>query len=183
LKSRFFLMGSAAEYGWPSSGPVPETAPLRPVSVYGLTKSWQTALMEFYHRKHGLDIVMARTFNLFGEGCSPALFPGRVLEQIKKIQAGLATRIKVGPLDSKRDYLSIKLAVDAYWKIMERGKSGEIYNVGSGAAVKLSGFLAQLLEAHGLTMNVVDVAPPAGVDPKGEVTEIYADVSKLRALT
>ncbi len=181
LKCRFFLMGSAAEYGWPPPGPVPETAPLKPVSIYGLTKAGQTAVMDFYQRKHGLDVVMARTFNLFGEGCSPSLFPGRVLEQIKKIQTGLASRIKVGPLDSKRDYLSIELAVDDYLKIMERGKSGEIYNVGSGVPVKLSDFLTQLLETHGLTMDIVDIAQPAG-DSKGEVTEIYADVSKLRAL-
>jgi nucleoside-diphosphate-sugar epimerase len=182
LSCRVLLMGSAAEYGWPPAGPVPETAPLKPVSIYGLTKSWQTQLMHYYHRKHGLDIVMARTFNLFGEGCSPALFPGRVLEQVQKIQAGHATRIKVGSLDSKRDYLSIEQAVGAYVKIMARGQSGEIYNVGSGVPVKLSDFLAAYLKQFGLTMDVVDVAAPTGGEQKSEVTEIYADISKLQAL-
>jgi nucleoside-diphosphate-sugar epimerase len=179
---RVLLMGSAAEYGWPPRGPVPETAPQRPVSVYGLTKSFQTQLMNYYHRKHGLDVVMARPFNLFGEGCSPALFPGRVLDQVKKIKLGQATRIKVGPLDSKRDYLSVEQAVDACVKIMERGQSGEIYNVGSGVPVRLSDFLAAFLEGHGLTMEIVDIAMPGGGEQKGEVTEIYADISKLKGL-
>jgi len=182
LSCRIFLMGSAAEYGWPPPGAVPETTPLRPVSVYGLTKSFQTRLMEYYYHRHGLDVVMARTFNLFGEGCSPSLFPGRVLGQVKKILAGQASRIKVGPLDSRRDYLSVSQAVDAYVRIMERGLTGEIYNVGSGVPVKLSDFLAQLLERHGLTMGVVDISPPVGGDHKGEVTEIHADVSKLDGL-
>lgn len=182
LCCRIFLMGSAAEYGWPPAGPVPETAPLRPVSVYGLTKLFQTQLMDYYQRKHGVDVVMARTFNLFGEGCSPLLFPGRVLEQIKKIHSGQATRIKVGPLESMRDYLPVEQALDAYVKIMERGTPGEIYNVGSGVPVKLFDFLVQLLQAHGLSMDIVDVVTPAGKGHKDEVTEIYADISKLKML-
>jgi GDP-4-dehydro-6-deoxy-D-mannose reductase len=175
-------MGSAAEYGWPPPGPVPETAPLNPISVYGLTKSFQTRIMDYYHRKYGVDVVMARTFNLFGEGCSPSLFPGRVLEQVKKINLGQATRITVGPLESKRDYLPVEQAVDAYVKIMEHGIPGEIYNVGSGVPVKLSDFLTQLLGAHGLAMDIVDIVTPVGAEKKTEVTEIYADISKLKTL-
>jgi GDP-4-dehydro-6-deoxy-D-mannose reductase len=124
---------------------------------------------------------MARSFNLFGEGCKPVLFPGRVLEQIHALKSGRAPTIKVGPLGSKRDYLSVERAVEDYVRIMERGVSGEIYNVGSGAAVKLSDFLAQLLETYGLTMDVVEVEAAAG-GQKTEVTEIYADVAKLKAL-
>jgi GDP-4-dehydro-6-deoxy-D-mannose reductase len=183
LRCRLLLMGSAAEYGWPPPGPVPESAPLAPVSIYGLTKSFQTRLMDYYRRRHGLEIVMARTFNLFGDGCSPLLFPGQVLEQVKKIQAGQATRIKVGPLNSRRDYLPVDQAVEAYVRIMERGIPGEVYNVGSGVPVQVSDFLARLLASHGLTMAVVDVAAPAEGVQMGEVTEIYAEVSKLKALT
>jgi GDP-4-dehydro-6-deoxy-D-mannose reductase len=182
LPCRIFLLGSAAEYGWPPPGPVPETAPLAPVSVYGLTKSWQTRLMDYYHRKHGVEVVMARTFNLFGDGCSPLLFPGRVLEQIRKIQAGQGTRISVGPLDAWRDYLPVEQAVEHYVTIMERGARGEVYNVGSGVPVKLADFLARLLADHALTMNVVDVTPGNGGLQKHEVAEIYADISKLNRL-
>jgi GDP-4-dehydro-6-deoxy-D-mannose reductase len=105
------------------------------------------------------------------------------LEQVKKIQAGQATRIKVGPLNSRRDYLPVDQAVEAYVRIMERGIPGEVYNVGSGVPVQVSDFLARLLASHGLTMAVVDVAAPAEGVQMGEVTEIYAEVSKLKALT
>jgi GDP-4-dehydro-6-deoxy-D-mannose reductase len=182
LRCRLLLIGSAAEYGWPPPGPVPESAPLAPVSVYGLTKSFQTRLMDYYRRRHGLEIVMARAFNLFGDGCSPLLFPGRVAEQIQQIKSGQATRIKVGPLDSRRDYLPVEQAVEAYLTIMERGAAGEVYNVGSGEPVKLADFLARLLAAHGLTMAAVDVAPAVDGEPRNEVTEIYADISKLKVL-
>ena len=182
LRCRLLLMGSAAEYGWPPPGPVPETAPLAPVSIYGLTKSFQTRLMDYYCRRHGLEMMMARTFNLFGDGCSPLLFPGRVAEQIRQLASGQAARIKVGPLDSRRDYLAAEQAVEAYLTIMERGAAGEVYNVGSGVPVKLADFLGRLLAGHGLTMAAVEVATAADGEPRNEVTEIYADISKLKAL-
>ena len=181
LSCRILLIGSAAEYGSPSPGPVPETAPLRAVSIYGLTKVLQTQIMEYFHRRHGVDVVMARTFNLFGQGCSPALFPGRVQDQIVRLQAGAIDTITVGPIDSRRDYLPVEEAVRAYVRIMRHGVSGEIYNVGSGVATRLADLLSTMLTDHGLSMDVVRIAPLAG-RTHPDVDEIVADTRKLATM-
>ena len=181
LTCRVLLIGSAAEYGWPDAGAVPETAPLRPVSVYGLTKVMQTQIMGFAHRQLKADVVMARTFNLLGDGCSPALFPGRVQQQIAALQAGTTDHIQVGPLDSRRDYLPVTAAVQAYDRILQHGAAGEIYNVGSGRATPLSDVLLDLLQPHGLTRDIVRVAPLPG-PPRPNVPTVYADVGKLQRL-
>lgn len=177
---RVLLIGSAAEYGHPPPGAVAETAPLRPVSVYGITKAMQTMLMEYFHRSSGMDIVMARTFNLFGPGCPSNLFPGRVAEQIERIQRGMQDKIELCSLTSRRDYLHVSDAVRSYARIMEHGKPGEIYNVGSGAPVKMLDLLKKILREAGFPMAAVTSS--AKHHSKTNVPEIYADIRKLNAL-
>lgn len=181
LACRVLLIGSAAEYGWPAPGAVAETAPLSPVSVYGLTKVMQTQIMGFAHRQQNVHVVMARTFNLLGEGCSPSLFPGRVQQQIRELKAGRTDHITVGPLTSQRDYLPVEAAVAAYERILVHGRSGEVYNVGSGHPTPLTEVLTGLLRPHGLTMDHVRVAPLPG-PPRPNVDVVYADTGKLQSL-
>lgn len=181
IECRVLLIGSAAEYGFAPEGPVPETCPLRPASIYGFTKVMQSMLMDFFVRNHGMDIVMARTFNLFGAGCSPLLLPGRVCQQIERVRQGLQTTIQVRSLASQRDYLHVSTAVRDYVRIMEHGCRGEVYNVGSGTGVAMTTLVQDLLEPSGLTMKDVEIlTEDEGVKPN--VPLIYADTTKLRSL-
>ena len=177
---RVLLIGSASEYGNPFAGAVTEATQLRPVTIYGLTKAMQTVLMEYLFRNSGMDIVMARTFNLFGQGCSPNLFPGRVAEQIERVQQGLQAKIVLRSLVSRRDYLHVNDAVRAYARIMNHGRTGEVYNVGSGVPMKMLDLLQKLLLETGLTMN--DVTSHPDDQTESNVPEVYADITKLSAL-
>lgn len=181
IECRVLLVGSAAEYGFAPGGPVSETCPLRPASIYGLTKVMQSVLMDYYVRNHGVDIVMARTFNLFGPGCPPSLFPGRVSQQIERVRQGLQETIRVRSLASLRDYLHVSDAVKAYVRIMEHGKRGEVYNVGSGSGVVLSDLMQDLLVPSGLSMSHVEILP-GDEDAKPDIPAICADTAKLDAL-
>jgi GDP-4-dehydro-6-deoxy-D-mannose reductase len=181
LPCRVLLVGSAAEYGTASDGAVSEETPLRPSSVYGVTKAMQTSLMGYYCRRFGLDVVMARTFNLFGDGCSPTLFPGRVLQQARAVLAGSQTKIEVRSLESRRDYLDVAAAAVAYLRIMLHGSSGEIYNVGSGFPMALSDLLLDLIAPLGLTMDDVNVDARA-TGTRTNIPVIYADITKLLSL-
>ena len=88
--------------------PVSEEYPLHPVSIYGVTKAFQTQLAQFYYRRHHLDLVMARTFNLIGLGISPRLFIGRLQQQIEDYRFGKITKISLGNLEARRDYIPIE---------------------------------------------------------------------------
>lgn len=181
LRSRVLLIGSAAEYGFASEGAVSEECPLHPVSIYGLTKAMQTALMDYYCRRHGMDVVMARTFNLYGDGCSPLLFPGRVLQQVRQVREGLKKKIEVRSLKSSRDYLDVSAAVAAYLRIMRYGSGGEVYNVGSGQPVGMDRILLDLISPFGLSMSDVEILAN-DAEAKTDVPMIYADITKLNQL-
>lgn len=183
INCRVLLIGSAAEYGQTdiNDNPVKETQTLKPVNAYGLTKVFQTQLMQFYEHNYQLDLLMARTFNLFGEGISPKLMIGNLYRQIADYQANKINRIQLGNLSAKRDYISIDLAVADYFLIMNKGKTGEIYNVGSGKPTLIEDLAKQILKKEGLTFDIVDYQT-ATPNKKNDVSEIYANISKIKAL-
>ena len=183
INCRTLLIGSAGEYGFISKhdNPVKEKQSSNPVSIYGLTKVYQTGLMKYYYITYNLDIVMARTFNLYGKGISNKLFPGRVYEQIDEYKKGKTPKIFIGNLQNRRDYLDVREAVEYYRLIMNYGVSGEIYNVGSGRSIKIYDLLSQVLKENNLTVDIVEeqiVYNPNKLDIK----DIYADTGKLMAL-
>lgn len=181
--TRVVLTGSAAEYGVvaPEENPVSETHPLAPVSVYGVTKAWQTMLMHlFVHR--GVDVVVARPFNLDGPGLSDRLFVGRVQRQIAALTSGRTRTIKIGPLAAVRDYIRFGEAALQYEAITRGGDAGQVYHVASGVPVSMRDVLAGYLERNGLDFSCVEEDPihlqRAGYD----VPVIYADVTRTKQL-
>jgi GDP-4-dehydro-6-deoxy-D-mannose reductase len=180
---RVLLVGSSAEYGFVSEedNPVKEDHALAPMSVYGLTKVYQTYLMKFYHCFYNVNLVMARPFNLLGRGAPGNLFIGRVYEQIEELQAGRIAKIVVGKLDNRRDYIPIEKAARYYALIMQRGRSGEIYNVGSGSSIPIRELLKRILEENGLSMAIVEERK-AELPHKFDIRNIVADISKLKML-
>jgi GDP-4-dehydro-6-deoxy-D-mannose reductase len=180
---RVLFIGSSAEYGFvpEKDNPVKEDHALAPMSVYGLTKVYQTYLMKFYYSFHNLDVVMARPFNLLGRGAPTNLFIGRVYEQIEAFRAGRTAKIVVGNLENRRDYIPIEQAVRCYALIMQRGKPGEIYNVGSGTSIPIRDLLKRTLEKNGLSMAVVEERKPELL-PKFDIKNLVADIAELNKL-
>ena len=183
IGARVVLAGSAAEYGCvpESASPVVEDYPLRPISVYGLTKSWQSGLASVYVAR-GVDVVVARIFNLLGERMSDMLFMGRLQRQIGELIAGKRTQIEVGSLAASRDYLPVEDAVHQIMAIARHGKTGETYHVASGKPIQIKNLLIKEMEEKGLDLKCVIEKPELqhwqGTGPQ----TIYADMTKTRSL-
>ncbi len=141
------IPGSAAEYGLtrPAGKLIKETISAQPVSLYGYIKYMQTSLGLMYVRL-GLNVRIARIFNICGYGMSPALALGQFARQIALIERkrGPAV-IQTGNLKSKRDYLDVSDVCSAMVKIAQRGKAGEIYNVCSGKSFAIQELLDRLI--------------------------------------
>lgn len=179
---RILLIGSAAEYGMVAAtdNPVKESHQLNPMSVYGLTKTYQTLLFKYYYNALQLNVIMARTFNLFGAGMSQKLFAGRVYAQINKLKAGEIGEIQVGNLNAYRDFIHVDAAVRHYQRVMEYGEPGDIYNIGTGKAIQVRELLAKILGENALDMSVIRENVTSA--QQQEVDTVYADISKFAAL-
>jgi GDP-4-dehydro-6-deoxy-D-mannose reductase len=182
--ARVVLIGSAAEYGHIAhdENPVAETHPLRPISVYGWSKAAQTHLASLYHSSHGMKVMVARLFNLLGDGISTRLFIGNVQQQIAELHAGKRQTISVGNLDGQRDYIDVAAACEQLNLIASRGEGGEVYNVASGKPVSMRQVLHALLAQANIDISRVIENGHGKHTPHAQVDCIYANISRMHAL-
>jgi nucleoside-diphosphate-sugar epimerase len=174
---KVLLIGSAAEYGAVQKNPVSERDETRPVNLYGLSKLIQTQLALYFHRNHRVPCVVARTFNVLGEGISPSLSVGNFLAQIEKANDG--DTIRVGNLEAQRDFLPINEVVASYWEILTRGEPGEVYNVCSGVPIRMRDVLDSMIQRSGKRL---EVEQSSQLFKSNDISRIYGDRSKLDAL-
>ena len=180
---RVVLIGSAAEYGPVAEGenPIGEEHVLLPVSIYGMTKAWQTELA-YLHASRGANVVVARLFNLTGPHLSERLFVGRLHKQINEFRRGERARIEVGPLSAVRDYIPIDDAVTQLLAIADFGEAGKVYHVASGQPITMRELIVRELSAHGLNESIV-VEGAGLTNRRGyDVPSIYADIGRTAAL-
>lgn len=177
LDTRLLFIGSAAEYGAVKSNPVSEEDVTMPVSLYGLSKVYQTHLVRYYHQTHQVKTVIARTFNLTGKEVSASLSVGNFQIQIDAAKDG--DTLMVGNLDSERDFLEVGTAVKLYMCLLRHGKVGEIYNICSGKPIRIGDLLADMIAKSGKSLLLE-------VDPQllrsNDIPQIYGDRSKLDEL-
>ena len=180
---RILLLGSAAEYGAvrPEENPIREDHVLSPVSIYGLSKTWQTQLAMLYASR-GVDVIVARLFNLQGPGLSERLFLGRVQKQLQEVREGRRTELELGPLTAVRDYVEADDAAEQLVAVATHGQSGRIYHLGSGKPVTMRELLRSILVTNGLEHIVVRESATLSNRVGFDVPAIYADMTSTRQL-
>lgn len=180
--SKIIVPGSAAEYGGVRAADLPlvETLAPNPVTPYGVAKVWQTSVARYYATT-GLDVVVGRIFNVIGPGAPESLSIGTFASQLGRIKNGEAPpKIMVGNLKPKRDFVDIRDVCQALITLAKRGKSGEIYNICSGASASMEHLLGELITRLGLDVEVS--VEPARVK-MGEIADIFGSYQKIREST
>jgi GDP-4-dehydro-6-deoxy-D-mannose reductase len=176
--SRVIVPGSAAEYGRDGALPAHERLVPHPVTPYGAAKAWQSTLAYFYSTR-GLHVSVGRIFNISGPGLPSVSVLGRVVEQLRGIAAGSQpSRVELGWTGAKRDFLDIDDVCAAMLTLGERGGSGDVYNVCSGAATSVSDAVQLLVRASGLEVEIVSSSQQPS---PGDLPVSYGDNAKLRA--
>lgn len=183
LNPKVHIAGSSEEYGqvYESEIPMKETNPLRPLSPYAVSKVAQDLLAYQYYRSYGLRTVRTRGFNHTGPRRGEVFVTSSLAKQIAEIEKGKREAvIRVGNLEAKRDFTDVRDIVRAYWLALEKGKEGEVYNIGSGRAYAIREVLEMLLSLSRVKVKVeVD---PARLRPS-DVPILLADCSKFKELT
>jgi len=155
--ARVLVVSSNEVYGLvePENLPTDETAPFRPENPYGVSKVVQDLLAWQYFRGYGLSVVRVRPFNHIGPRQKPAFVAAAFAQQIAEIEAGLRPPvIKVGNLETRRDFTDVRDVVRAYWLALTQGTAGDVYNVGTGIAHSIRELLEVLLSFSSAEITV-----------------------------
>ena len=149
-KARVLAVGSADVYGAVERRelPVREETPFRPVSVYGASKAAADVTAAQWARAYGLDVVRARPFNHTGPGQDPAFVCSALARQVASIEAGTQEPVlRVGNVDPVRDFSDVRDVAAGYVALLERGRTGEAYNLCSGSGSSIAEVIA-ILRTH-----------------------------------
>jgi GDP-4-dehydro-6-deoxy-D-mannose reductase len=177
-RARILIVGSGEMYGPTAPGTkAREDDRLAPSSPYAASKvAAEVAAMQF-HRSYGLPVVAARSFNHLGAGQSTDFAIPAFAKQLAAMP-GHGT-LSVGNLEPIRDFLHVADVVRAYRLLLERGVSGEAYNVASGEGRTIRSIVEEMVAASGVDAKIVVDA--TRVRP-AELPCLVGDASKLRAL-
>lgn len=178
--ARFLLASTAFVYGHGSvEKPLTEDAPLCPDNIYGVSKAAADLHCLLSAKRHNMTIMTARPSNHIGPGQSPDFVVSSFARQVADIRDKRQEPVmRVGNLDSERDFLDVRDITRAYRLILERGKAGEAYNLASGRFLRVRSLLDTLCSIAGISPKI-EIDPsryrPAEIQPALDISKAKAD--------
>ncbi len=134
-KTKILSVGSSEEYGIvkESDLPLTEKKHVAPENPYAVARVSEEHLAQIYAKGFHLNICCTRSFNHIGPGQSDQFVVSSLARQFAEIALHHKKPvIKIGAGSIIRDFIDIKDVIRAYDAILEKGESGEVYNVCSG---------------------------------------------------
>jgi nucleoside-diphosphate-sugar epimerase len=179
-KARYLFASTAEAYGDPKVFPQAETYvgnvdPVGPRSAYEEGKRFGEALTVFYARRYGIDARVVRIFNTFGPYMSPD--DQRVIPQMLKSVISHKPVVIFGDGLQTRTFLYVDDLIEGFLRVMEKGGSGEVYNIGGDKELTI-------LELFEIVRSVakVDSAPMFKDHFISDHARRLPDLSKVKAL-
>jgi len=176
----FVYVSSAEVYGSADESDLPltEERPLRPRSPYAVSKVAAEALCYQWSQTGDFRVLVARPFNQIGIGQNRRFAIPYFARQIVEIRNGrIPARLRTGNLDVTRDFTDILDTIDAYHLLLEKGRTGQVYNVCSGRERSLRSLVEVMLRIAGVRVEFeIDESRLRS----GEQARMVGDPSKIR---
>ena len=137
-------------YGSLSEGSADETFPLQPNSPYAASKASSDLLARSYFVTHGLDVRTTRCCNNYGKN----QYPEKVIPVfINKLRTG--SRLPIyGDGTNVREWIHVSDHARGIQTVLEKGSSGEIYNIGTGSHLSNNDLASEIIKILGLDENM-----------------------------
>lgn len=157
INCRILVVSSADVYGKVSTSdlPINENTSFHPTNAYAVSKIAQDFLGLQYHIAYHLKIIRVRPFNHIGPRQSTGFAVADFAKKIADIEKKKCEPfLKVGNLDTKRDFTDVRDMVRAYEMVIKKGEEGEVYNIGSGVSHSMLNILNKFLSLSKVKIKV-----------------------------
>ena len=179
LKLKQVIITSTSEvYGTAIKKKLSENDELKAQSPYAASKIAADQLSLSYYRSFGLPVKIIRPFNTFGPRQSArAVIPSIITQALSK------NKIKIGNLNTARDFLYVEDLCAAYEKILKSKKLlGEVTNVGVDSEISIKNLILKISKI--LKIKLIPVVEKKRVRPqKSEVLRLKCDNTKIKRMT
>ena len=166
---KFIYAASASCYGIPKKYPTNENSKIDPKYPYALSKLQGEQLVLHWAKVYKMPNVSLRFFNAYGQRSSIKSSYGSVFGIFLAQKLAKKPLTIVGDGNQTRDFVHINDLVDAIVKSAEKGRNGEVYNVGSGREVSINS-IANLIGGDKFFVQ----------KRLGETDRSLADISKIK---
>lgn len=174
-ETRVVLASSAAVYGAAGGDAIPERAPLRPESPYGVHKRLMETLGESFVHSFGLRICTARLFSVYGPGLEKQL----LWDLCCRLHAN-ATHLELGGTgNERRDWLHVSDAARLLACLGEAERFPHaVVNGGTGRGLEVRDIATRVAQAWGASPSIEFT----GMARPGDPESLVADVERARGI-
>jgi GDPmannose 4,6-dehydratase len=130
-RAHFYQASSSEMFGKVVESPQRETTPFYPRSPYGVAKVYGHWITVNYRESYGMFAVSGILFNHESPRRGLEFVTRKVTDAVARIKLGLATEVRLGNLDARRDWGFAGDYVDAMWRMLQQ-KTPEDYVIGTG---------------------------------------------------
>jgi len=170
---------SSTVYGEAEMIPIPESAPLRPISFYGLFKMLGESLVEFYSRNYSIKGTSLRLANVIGGRTSH----GIIVDMINKLETKKDELEILGNGKQKKSYIYIDDLLNAFDLIIEKQKEKySTFNVGNEDWITVDEIIKIIEDKLGLNPKHIYVDKGDGRGWAGDVRLMLLDIRKIKSL-
>ncbi len=176
--ARFYQASSSEMFGKAEETPQRESTPFHPRSPYGVAKVYGHLITVNYRESYGMFAASGILFNHESPRRGIEFVTRKVTDGVARIKLGLATEVRLGNLDAKRDWGFAGDYVKAMWLMLQQDEARD-FVIGTGVTHSVRE-LVQVAFAHvGLNWEDHVVIDPKFIRP-AEVDLLLADPSMAR---
>jgi dTDP-glucose 4,6-dehydratase len=150
-----------------------EESPYRPRTPYNASKAGADHAVRAYHETFGLSVTITNCANNYG----PRQFPEKVIPLFLTNALDDRELPLYASTQNRREWLHVDDHCAAIELVLERGREGETYNVGSGVEKSIEELADLVLELTGKPQSLKTIVP----DRPGHDRRYLLDSSKLRS--
>jgi GDPmannose 4,6-dehydratase len=177
--ARFYQASSSEMFGKVLEVPQRETTPFHPRSPYGVAKAYGHFITVNYRESYDLYACSGILFNHESPRRGLEFVTRKIAHTAAAIKLGLTDELRLGNLDSRRDWGYAPEYVEAMWRMLQQDEPGD-FVIGTGQSHSVREFVE-------IAFDHVDRDPDdhVRIDPSllrpAEVDDLIADPSKARA--
>ena len=176
--ARFYQASSSEMFGKVRETPQTENTPFYPRSPYGVAKVYGHWITVNFRESYDLFAVSGILFNHESPRRGLEFVTRKVSHEVARIKLGLATELRLGNLEAKRDWGFAGDYVVAMWQMLQQPEPVD-YVIGTGIQHSVRDLLVRAFEHVGLDWNDYVVYDERLTRP-AEVDTLVADPSRAR---
>jgi GDPmannose 4,6-dehydratase len=176
--ARFYQASSSEMFGKVKQIPQSETTPFHPRSPYGVAKVFGHHITVNYRESFDLFAVSGIMFNHESPRRGPEFVTRKITDGAVKIKLGLLDQLRMGNLDSMRDWGFARDYMEAAWLMLQQDEPDD-YVIATGVSHSVREFADVAFRAVGLNYEDHVVLAEEFIRP-AEVEYLLGDPSKAK---